>query len=386
MIIIKRNFEKIISSHKSYINLENVDKPLLCIFILGTDYAAKYKEIFKNIPKNIEIKPEDLPPLNDYIKDVEDNILRHEVVGEDFFYSVAPFIPFIPWMEAITGCPIYASKDSFYTRPFIKNWDDFNWEIDLSENNKWLSKLLKMTEGLTKKFGDKYPITSSTHLRGPADMMTAALGPNNLPLEMYDNPEKIKKLSRMYTEVFITVAKKLNEITSKAKFEGYVTPIYGIWTKDICQYYQDDSASILSPKFYKEFILNNELNIDKSFLSTIYSVHGDNMKVVDELINFPNLKIIQTHREISVELNPTMKEMIPIFKKIQKHKKALIINFTDIDLSIDLIEEETELVCKELSYNGLCIFICVKDIEDGAAKSEVVKRVFKRINNKKLLK
>ena len=135
MITIKRNFEKIISKHKSFINLENVDQPLLCISILGTDIAAEYRKTFKNIPQNRDIEPEDIS-LDDYIKDVEDYILRYEEVGEDFFYPIAPYMPYIPWTESIIGCPIFALKNFITTKPFIKNWDDFNWQIDLSENNK----------------------------------------------------------------------------------------------------------------------------------------------------------------------------------------------------------------------------------------------------------
>jgi len=377
MINIKRDFTKIISRHKSFINLENIDRPLLCIWVLGTDYAAEYKETFKNIPKNREIEPEDIY-LNDYIKDVEKFILWHEEVGEDYFYPVCPFLVHIPWTEAIIGCPVYPEKDSITTKPFIKDWDDFKWEIDLSDGNKWLHKLLDMAKSLVDYFGDKYPIASSPHLRGSADMMSAAIGTSVLPLEMYDNPEKIKKLGHMCTDVLIGVAKKLNRITSEAKFGGYVTPIYGIWTQDVCQYYQDDATAILSPKFYKEFILNDELRIDKSFPSGIFSVHGNNMYIIDELVNFPNLKIIQTHRELK-NTGPSIKEMVPVFKKIQEHKKAFIINFTDVNYSTDLVEEETEFICKELPYNGLCIFIGAKDIEDGKSKSEAVKKVFKRI-------
>lgn len=379
MIIIKRDFEKIISKHKSFINLKNTDQPLLCIWVLGTDYAAEYKETFKNIPNNREIEPEDIS-LNDYVKDVEKFILWHEEVGEDYFYPVCPYLIYIPWTEAVIGCPIYPEKDSIFAKPFIKNWDNFNWEIDLSEGNKWLNKLLNMNKALVEYFGDKYPITSSPHLRGPADMMSAGLGATRLPMEMYDNPEKIKKLSHICTDIFIKIAKKLNEIAAKAKFGGYITPIYGIWTKDVCQYYQDDATALLSPKFYKEFILDNELKIDRSFNSTIFSVHGNNMYIIDELLNFPSIKILQTHREPK-NTGPTIKEMVPVFKNIQKHKKALIINFTDIDYNIDLLEEETELIFKELSYNGLCIFICVKDLKDGKEKSQAIKGVLKKLKS-----
>lgn len=380
MVIIKRDYKEIISRHKSFINLENVDRPLLSVFVEKTGFASDYEETFKNIPANREVEPEDIS-INGCIKDIEKFISWQEEAGEDYFYPIAPCHVFIPWTESITGCPLYLKSKSICAQPFFKNWDDFKWEIELNEDNKWFNKLLEMTKVLTGYFGDKYPVTSSVHLRGPADMMSAALSPNILPLEIYDNPEKIKKFCHLCTDIFIRIAKKLNEISSQAKFGGHLTPLYGIWTQDVCQYFQDDTTGLLSPKLYKEFVLGNELKIDRSFPATIYSVHGYNMHVVDELINFPNLKIIQLHRGEPLAGNnyAEMKEIMPVFKKIQKHKKALIINFTDVDYSTDLVEEETESICKELSYNGLCIFISAKDIEDGKAKSEAAKRVFKKI-------
>jgi len=381
MINIKRNFEKLILKHKSFINLENVNRPLLCIFILGTGNVAEYKETSKNITENKNTEPEDIS-LDGYMEDVEEFIIRHDTIGEDFFYPIAAYMPFIPWIEAIIGCPVYAGKNYFYPKSFIDNLVEFEpeREIDLSEKNKWFKKLIEVTEGLVKKFGDIYPVASSAHLRGPADVMLAALGSTVLPVEMNDNPGKIKKFASICTEVFIRVAKKLNEITFKAKFYGYTTPIYGIWTENVCQYYQDDALALLSPRYYKEFILENHLNIEKNFPSTIFSVHGNMMFVIDDIINYPSLKIVQTHREIET-IGPTMKEMLPKFKLIQEHKKALIINFTDVNCSLSLMEEEIELISKELSNKGLCIYICAKDIDDGLAKSGVVKKVFKMTDN-----
>lgn len=376
MVYLKRDLKLLISKHKSFINLEKVKYPLFCMNILGRDYAAAYKKTFSKIPKGREVAPDDIS-IDSFIEDVENFIFMHEEAGEDVFYPIVPFY-YIPWAEAIIGCPVFAGKDSFYAKPFIDSWESFNWSINLDVNNEWFSKLIKMTDILTDKFGDIYPIGSSTHLRGPADMMAAALGQSIFPLELYDNPDKIKKFSCLCSDIFIRVAKKLNEIASKAKFSGYVVNNYGIWTENVCQYYQDDSIAFLSPKFYRKFILDSHLKIDKSFVSTLYHVHPVSMFVVNELVNFPNLRIIEINREPEA-IGPTVKEMIPYFKKIQKYKKSLLINFADVDFSIDLIEEETELICRELSYRGLCIYGCAKDIDDGFKKSKAIKNIFKKI-------
>ncbi len=374
MIEIKRNFDEIIERHRAFIERKPVERPLYCVHVIGRGYAEAYKETFSKIPKGIEVEPKHID-ISDYIKDVENFIKWHEEAGQDIFYPVAPLL-YIPWTEAIIGCPVYKGKDSFYAEPFLKSWEGMPSKIDLSDKNKWFAKLIEMTEILVDTFGKIYPVGSSTHLRGPADMLAAAIGQRQFPLEIYDNPEKIKAFGKVCTEVFIEIARTVNKIASKAKFRGFVVNNYGIWTEKICQYYQDDSVAFLSPKFYKQFIANLHREIDNSFPLTLYHIHPISLFVVDELIDFSNLIIIEINRE-PLAIGPSVEEMLPVFKKIQESNKALIINFTDIDFSPDLIEKETSLICKNLSYEGLCIYICAEDIKDAYKKTEAVKKIFK---------
>lgn len=91
-----------------------------------------------------------------------------------------------------------------------------------------------MTEVLVKTFGDYYPIRSSTQLRGPADMMAAAIWQKQFPIEFYDNPEKLKKFGRICSEALVEIAKNVNDIASKAKFKGFVNN-FCIYTEEACQ-------------------------------------------------------------------------------------------------------------------------------------------------------
>jgi len=374
MIEIKRDLNKIIDRHKSFTELAPVDRPLYCVNVIGRGYAAVYDATFGAIPKNREVRPEDID-INSYIKDTANFISWHEQAGADMFYPVVPF-SYIPWMEAVAGCPIYAGKDSFYAEPFLKSADDIPDSIDLSEKNAWFAKLLEMSQALVSSFGEVYPMGSSTHLRGPADMMAAAIGQKQFPLELYDNPDKLKKLGKVCTRAFIEVARALNAIAAKAKFGGFIVNNFGIYTEEVCQYFQDDAVAFLSPKFYREFILEDHRTIDASFGQTLYHIHPISLFVAGELVSFANLKIIEINRE-PLAIGPSLEEMLPVFKKIQDSGKALVINFTDIDFSPELIEKEVRLACDNLAYEGLCIYICVENTKDGLRKTEAAKEVFK---------
>ena len=142
MVNLKRDLNLLTSKHKSFINLEKVDCPLFCMNILGRNYAAAYKETFSKIPKGMEVTPDDIS-IDSFIKDVENFISIHEETGEDVFYPIVPFY-YIPWAEAVIGCPVFAGKDSFYAKSFIDSWESFGWSTNLDESNKWYSKLIEM--------------------------------------------------------------------------------------------------------------------------------------------------------------------------------------------------------------------------------------------------
>ena len=165
---------------------------------------------------------------------------------------------------------------------------------------------------------------------------------------------------------------RLKTLAKRSRFKGFVVNNYGIWTEDICQYFQDDANAFLSPEFYRDMIFDNHSLIDSSFPSTLYHIHPVSSFTVDDLVRLPNLRIIEINREPEA-IGPSAEDLIPFFKKIQESGKAVIINFTDIDFTPEFIEKEVKVVNDNLSYRGLCIYICAFDPEDGRIKLEAAR-------------
>ena len=374
-MIIDRDLDDILLRSKAFFERKETDRPLLGMFILGRDYMRTFEKTYSNIPRGKELEPDDII-IDDFIDDIDKLAKMTEHAGLDIFFPISPF-QYIPWMEAIIGCPIFAGRDSVFAEPFINTWDDYSGEVDLSENNKWLSKIIEIYHTLLEHFGDTYPLASSTHLRGPADMVSAAMGPIRLGLELFDNPEKIKIMSNEYTKALIKVAQIQNELVSRSKFiNGYTISGYGIWTPKICQHIQDDAIAIISPKFYREIFLDDHKLLAGSLNSTFYHVHPVSLFVIDELVDMKGLEIVEINRE-PVAIGPSMEELVPAFKKIQEHDKSIFIHFTDIDFRSDLIEKEIRIILDNLSTKGMCINICVEDIDDAIKRKKVFEKFFK---------
>jgi hypothetical protein len=374
MVEIKRNLDRILKKSETFFLRNDSDMPLLGFFLLGRNYMQIFKRTFKNISAKKEIEPGDII-IEDFIKDIEEIIDASEEIAQDIFFPVSPF-QYIPWMEAIIGCPIFVGKESLYSKPFLNNLDEYKFHEITLFANKWFKKLAEIFMVLLDLTGDRYPVSTSTHMRGPADMISAAMGPTQFCLELKDNPKKIMKLINYYTNLFIEVARLQHDLVKNSKFKhGFTVSGFGLLTPVICQHVQDDAVAILSPKIYNDFFLEAHAKIISSFESSFYHIHPVSLFIVDELIKIKKLDIIEINRE-PVPIGPDMEGLIPYFKKIQDSNKSIFVHFTDIDFSVNLIEKEVELVMGQLSKKGLCINVCVDTIDDGIIKNAVVNKIF----------
>jgi len=333
--------------NQAFLNKKEVDRPLLGVWIGSYFPLRLYKKAAEIFSGRELITPEMIDP-KEFLDDYDRLFLAHERVGADIFEAAMPFYG-IPWMEAIIGCPIYASSKSLWAAPSVSS-DTKLSEVNFSINNKWFEKLLQFEEILIEHVKGKYPIATSTLMRGPGDMLGAALGQERLVLELYDNPDDIKRLCSVCTDIWIKVAKAQIERVPRF-FNGYTVGFYSIWTPGVSQYVQEDAYHI---------------NIYSNFEYPFMHLHPDSLYCLDELLKINSLRVIEINKDL---FGPSIFELLPIFKKIQKHKPLLIWG--------DLTEEEIREILDKLSPRGLCLIPVVKTIEEG-------KNLMKKMKEKKL--
>lgn len=348
-----RNFDEIIQRNKAFVNMEEVERPLLGVWVGSYMPFQMYKEAIEklSLQKGSVVTPETLNP-QDFLDDINRLFWEHEQVGDDLLWAATPLIGF-PWMEAIVGCHVRASSDSFWTKPCVDSWEKIN-EINFSSENKWFQKILEFKEVFTEYSKGKYPIaTSPSPIRGLGDMMGAALGQEHLCLELYDNLEKVKKLASIYTDIWIRVNKIQIEKTPKFS-NGYVVAFYNIWTPELCQYDQEDALDYFSPRFFKEVLLKGHTKICNSFPYPLIHLHPNSLYCLNDLYGIDNLKVIEINKDLH---GPSIFKLLPILKEVQKHKPLIIWG--------DLTKEEIRKLLNTLSSKGLCIYPVVKTVEEG---------------------
>jgi hypothetical protein len=349
----KRKIDEVVQRNKAFINREPTERPLFGIWIGSYMPFQMYRKAMEKLSLNegTLLTPDVLDPQG-FLEDIDRLFWKHEQVGDDLLWAATPVIGF-SWMEAIVGCPIRASSDSFWNQPYIDKWGKID-EINFSPENKWFQKMLEFKEVFAEHSKGRYPVaTSPSPIRGIGDMMGAALGQERLCLELYDNLEKVKKLASIYTYIWIQVNKIQIEKTPKFS-NGYVVAFYNIWTPDLCQYDQEDALDYFSPRFFKEVLLKSHTKICNNFPYPLIHLHPNSLYCLEDLYKINSLKIIEINKDLC---GPSISKMLPTLKEVQKHKPLVIWG--------DLTGEEIGELLNNLSPSGLCIYPVVKTVEEG---------------------
>ncbi len=343
---------------------------MIGVSFIGSDLPLEqYKRTATALPSSGLIRPEMLGTkqfLKCWLQDMEELFLQHEKVGGDILWPATPFYA-IPWMEGIIGCPIYISSGTLWAAPFFDEWDQLEKIDSLLEGlkeNEWLKRLLELKKTLIAWAEGKYPVATSTLMRGPGDMASAAMGLSRIALELYDNLEKVKKLCSVYRQVWIEVAKAQIELDCPFR-GGHVLGIWGIWTPEVCQYMQEDALAYFSPKFYREVLLSNHLAMSNIAKSSFFHLHPTCLYAVDELVKMQDITIIEIGREFTP---PSVKELLPVLRKIQNYKPLVFCwchRAAKGTIKESLFKKEISLLLEDLSPKGLCILFTPRDEKEG---------------------
>ena len=256
----------------------------------------------------------------------------------------APPLPGIPWMEAILGCPIWVSKESgsLWAAPWLHNWDDIEQVFPLS-SNPWFQTLLELTKAFVRQADGRYPVTQ-TLMRGPADIIAALRGHEQICLDFYDNPAQVRNLAHRCTDAWIEVAEA--QFRLLPPFDGgYTAPRLEVWAPGQLVRYEEDATILFSRKAYRNFIRECDQRIAASFDYALIHTHSADCKVIPDLLEIGELPAIQVLIDPS---GPSVADLLPVFQQVQAAGKALLITH-------ELTEDELQPILQSLSPDGLAL-------------------------------
>ena len=352
------NVLDVLERHKAFWNMEDVEKPLIRI----TEYKSRYGQQHSpmKLPladgtvtsgKVFHIEPEMLSPEKFSPRDERPSAVP--ATSGDVFPVRAPYTK-IPWMEAILGCPIRVSPQSYsmWSEPVLSE-DWYKSFKSLKPNERWRSKLLEFTKFLSANSGSTY-LVSNTLMRGPSDMSDAFIGEQNLCMGIYKHPDEIHEMMMICADVFIDTARSQLDLISP--FEGGYCNLFGIWAPGTSIRTQDDASALVSPKHYKEFMLPYQERIASKFEYSTIHLHSNSLHTVDAVIN-STISAVQ----VSIDpqpYGPTVIDLLPTFRRMQEKKPILIEG--------PMMQSELDELLKTLSPSGLYVWAMIESEDDRA--------------------
>lgn len=354
----RKDIQEVINKHKDFWKLKPVSRPLIGYCMGGWSQMQLYESGRKTLPTGL-LEPDMLKPEL-FLPDYEKILTCNNILQDDLVHSAEPF-PAIPWMEAIIGCPIYNSGENIWSEPLSDSLGALE-QIRYNPNSPWVEKYWEFIDVLSLEFGSQYPVAQAI-LRGPSDMLSAAIGEAKFIYALHDNPEQMSRIARNFTEIHNEFLQE--QVKRLPEFQGgYVIGQYHIWCPGRCSRLQEDAVALLSPGLYKQFFQSLDREVAKVTEFNLIHLHTTSLFLLDLFLEIDGLKAIQVSLDSG---GPGLEDILEPLKKIQRAGKRLVIKGVLDEAAVGRAQEE-------LSVRGLCIEAVVKDVDEARALQDVFTR------------
>jgi hypothetical protein len=326
------------------------NKRSLLGFFVGDEYPLHRYKAARGLPENRELIPEDFM-VSQYMEDCERLFYESESCSGDFIWSGSAFWG-IPWVEAVLGCSIHASKStgSINSSPPV----DFKEDKKIphfDRKSPWVVKTGEFLRTLAQKSDGRWPI-GTTRMRGISDLLSALYGGVEFVYAMLENPNEVKEVCKKITDLWINYGKYQLELIPTF-YGGIGTYSYNLWAEIDTVFLQEDAAALLSPDLYDEFIRPCNEEIVKAFHGCIIHQHSTGFVPVESYIKM-GMTALEIHRDTG---GASCEEMYDCYLSILKSKPLLIWG--------SLTEMDLDFIFQKIPPQGLAAVAFVKDIAEA---------------------
>ena len=214
-----------------------------------------------------------------------------------------------------------------------------------------------------------YPV-SVTDNAGILDALASIRGSDALLVDMLTEPEFVTAAAEKLVAIYKQTQQELFDVVQENN-QGAVHSWMQLWAPRRFAQLQCDMSVMISPELYGRFVLPVLEELTEFLDYSIYHFDGqEQIRHLDHLLSVKNLNGIQWTR---VAGQPRTSDFIPVFQKIQKAGKNLVL-FPDRDEVIPLLDH--------LSCRGLQLLIGGIRNEEEAA--EMMKLAEKHSKDRKL--
>jgi len=334
--------EELLERHEAFLQCRPVDRPLVGYWFGGYFPAEQFPRGTAKWGADRVLTPEDVS-FAGFASDYEELYRLHRDVDDDFFYVGSAYWG-IPWAEAILGCSVVVAASNCRAEACLRKVQDDVAALRLElDDNRWLEALVRFTRELVSFSDGRFPVCPPL-LRGPGDCASAMLGGMDFVTGFFDTPERMIRLLDHCARVRLAVLERLRAVIpawhGTHAGGGYPSKV---WCRRTIAYNQEDSAALLNPPLFREFLLPLERRMCQTAEVNFIHLHSSCRYPVDILLEDRSYDVL----EVNIDhpgMGPPVRELLQVFRKVQAAGRPLLLwgEFSDEDW--DLVHSELEPV------------------------------------------
>ena len=344
--------------HVAFWKRADADRPLVG-FTIGSYFPVHRFAAARDILQiKTAVSPEMLP-VQPYLEDYERLYQLSLAVDQDLFWVAEPFTG-IPWIEAICGCRISASSDSFWAERWLDDLSAFPDRIAL-EDNPWFQKYMEFVDWLVRQSRGRFSVGQPI-FRGPVDVLAALRGHQQAVMDFLEEPRQVARVLNVLAAAFVDIVRR-HQQTVPALHGGDGIGFYYLWAPGRVVWLQEDASALLNPGIYRGQVFAFDSKIAAAYPHSLFHLHPASLFILEHLVEMEPLKIVQINKDVG---GPSISQMMPKFRSVLERKCLVIWG----DLNAEEIEE---IVCG-LPARGLALHVVAPNPEQANLLMEVVRQ------------
>lgn len=254
---------------------------------------------------------------------IEYELSRKAFLGDGFpMFSMDAFGPGV--LAAFCGGILDNSSGSVWFFPDKKR-EIADIHIEYDSNNVWVRRVKDIYHAANKRFNGNV-LMGMVDMGGPMDVLATFRGTEDLLLDLYDNPEEVKRVCREIEDCWFEAYNDLNDVLME-KNPGY-SDWNGLYSQTPYYILQCDFSYMISPEMFKEFALPGLQSMADRLDHATYHLDGKGeLPHLDMILGIEKLRNIQW---VPGAGNPHGIYWLDVYKKIAASGKDYQI-ISDVD-------------------------------------------------------
>ena len=314
-----------------------VERPLIG-YSVGGWFPFQHFRAMQPLRERATLAPGDLRPAA-FLEDYDRLLSLWEGLEDDTLHGVSP-LPFFPWLEAMLGCRVRIGSESVWAEEGGFSYADLE-RIDFSGGNPWRQIYLEFVRALHERFAGRVPVGIPI-LRGPADMVAALRGSEQMVYDLYDEPDRFSRLAGSCAAFAAGLMHAQHDITGPVS-GGYFIEQYALWAPERIARLQEDASALFSPDTYVRHLQPHDRAMAEAFPTSLIHLHTSSLHILDRILDVDALRCIQINKDVG---HVTIAEMLDSFRMVQDRERCLLIRGK-------LDRDDLALLRRSLSPDGL---------------------------------